>query len=347
MEAVKYTIRDYDKYLTLESGMSAFQKPLWNTNRLDESKGIVDDYIPIIEELYDALMQVNPLPFNNDTAYFLYNLLDYEFKQKDLFMSKCSVIVFTGVIGDSSFLGKNATITKEPHKMEGGNFTIRMEDKFLDSESGKNEFFELMSHEIQHAYRFYKIFLSNNSYKNEENAKIERNFNAYSIRSNTLNPLEYIVSTIYYMSERNEISSESNKLYEFIRNHKEINETNIEKYFTDGLPLFTLKENLRNFLTEMDGNIRTDDMGYVNNVGNIFKQIIGDEKMTPSKAFIKFRTRVIDASMFANRLFKRTIAKAFDDFDRRYHNPNGTDLAIEMMETKSDFELLKEILNKC
>lgn len=338
----KYTIRDYDKYLDIKYNVY----PNVMLQRIDESKGIVDDYIPIAEELYNALMQEKPLPFNNDTSYLSYALLDYEFKQKDLFMSKCSVVVFTGTVGDSSFLGKNVVILRDSHKMEGGNFTIKMENKFLDSESGRNEFLELMSHEIQHAYRFYNIFFSNNSYKDEENAKIERSFNAYNIRKNTLNPLEYMVSTIYYLSDRNEISSESNKLYEFIRNHEEINASNIESYFTDDLPLFTIKENLRIFLSEIDGNTRTDDIGYVKNVGNIFKRIIGDKSMTPSRAFIKFRARIIDASMFANRLFKRTLAKAFDDFNRRIRTPNATNLAKEMVETNEDFELLKEILNR-
>ena len=87
-------------------------------------------------------------------------------------------------------------------------------------------------------------------------------------------------------------------------------------------------------------------MEYVRKVGETFKKVIGDKKMTPSRAFIKFRTRVIDAAMFADRLFNRTLSKAFNDFNRRMRMLNGTDAVREMIETDKDYELLREILNR-
>ena len=342
----RYTIRDYDEYLNLESGMNPHQVQLWKTNRIDESKGIVDDYLPITEELYDALIRTEPIPFNNETAYLAYSLLNYEFKQTDLFMASCSIVVFTGTKDNSNFLGRDAKILKDSYRMINSNFTIRIEDKFLDSENGKKEFYELMAHELQHAYRFYNIFLSNNSYNNEEFERMKRYNDAYNVQRNTSNPIEYEVSTIYYLSDRNEISSESNKLYEYLRNHNEINEGNINEYFNENMPLYTIKESLKYFLEKLDSETRTDDMTYVRHIGEVYKRIIDDTKMTPSRAFIKFRTRVVDAAIFANRLFKRTLAKAFDDFDRRINTPNGSNLAKEIIETNKDFDLLREILNR-
>lgn len=342
----RYTIRDYDKYLDMESGMYPYQDALWKCNKLDESRGIVDDYLPIVDELYNALLDENPVPFNNEIAYFQYVILDHRFKREDLFMESCDIVVFTGAEGNSSFFGREAKIMNDSKRMVGCKFTIRIENKFLESESGKNEFYEIMAHELQHAYRFYNIFLSNNSYNDEEKEKMKRNINAYEIQQNPSSRLEHDISIIYYISERNEISSEANKLYEYIRNHKEINDMNIEEHFNNNLPLYTTKVNLENFLEMMDSNLKEDDIAYVNSIGKIFKRILKDEKTTPSRAFIKFRTRILDSSMFADRLFKRTLAKAFEDFDRKVKIPNATNIAIEMVETNKDFELLKEILNR-
>lgn len=342
----KYTIRDYDKRLDVECGMYPYQVPLWKAKRINETKGIVDDYFRIADELYNALIHEEPISFNDENSYLQYAILDYKFKQDDLFMSSCNIVVLTGALGNSSFLGRDVEILSDSLKMSGGKFTIRIRDKFLDSENGKNEFYELMAHEVQHAYRFYNIFLSNNSYSDEDKSKMERCINAYNIQQNASNILEYIVTTIYYLSERNEISSESNKLYEFLRNHEEIGEGNIDDYLNDELPLFSMKTNLKNFLEEMDSKMKLDDMSYIKQVGENFKKIIRDRNLTPYRAFIKFRTRIVDAAMFANRLFKRTLSKAFDDFDRRIKLPNGSDLAREMTEANKDFELLREILNR-
>lgn len=343
----RYTIRDYNEYLKMESGMYPYETPLWVTNRLDESKGIVDDYLPIIDELYDALISNDPIPFNNETSYLCYTALGYKFKQKELFMASCDIVVFTGVLGNSFFLGKDVGILEDSMKMINGKFTIRIENKFLDSDEGKNEFYELMAHELQHAYRFYNIFLSNNSYNDEEKKKNERDITAYNMQKYANSTIERDVSIIYYLSERNEISSESNKLYEYIRNHQEINEGNFEEYFNENLPLYPMKMSLGNFLEEVDSKTDLENTGYIKKVGETFKKIIGDKKMTPSRAFIKFRARVADAYMFASRLFNRTLVKAFNDFDRKIEaTPNGSTLAVEMIETQKDFNLLREILNK-
>ena len=342
----RYTIRDYGNYLEMECGMYPYQTSLWKTKRIDETKGIVDEYLPIAEELYEALMNEEPVPFNDDNSYLQYAILDYKFKQDDLFMASCNIVVLTGTDKPSIFQGRDVEILNDSKKMIGGKFIIRINDKFLNSESGRGEFFEEMAHELQHAYRFYNIFLSNNSYTDEEKTKIERNKKAYTIQTNTSNLIEYNVSVMYYLSDRNEISSESNRLYEYIRNHTEINDSNVNDFYNDDLPLWLAKTALSDFIEELDSNLKADDMEYVRKVGETFKKVIGDKKMTPSRAFIKFRTRVIDAAMFADRLFNRTLSKAFDDFNRRMRMLNGTDAVREMIETDKDYELLREILNR-
>ena len=341
----RYTIRDYDEYLNLESGMNPHQTPLWKTNRIDESKGIVDDYLPIIDELYNTLIREKPMPFNIEGSYLIHTLLNYEVTREDVFLGSCTIVVLTGIDGDSRFDFSDANVSKDTKKLLGAKFTVRIKNKFLESEIGKYEFYEVMAHELQHAYRFYNIFLSNNSYQDEKMEKYRKYVNSLNLMKNAQSEDEYEIGTMYYISEMNEISSESNKLYEYLRNHTEINESNVLKYYEE-LPLFSIKTSLNSFLEKIDYMAKEEGFGYVNNIGEIYKRIIRNNSLSPSKAFIKFRARIINGSMFANRLFKRTLAKAFDDFNRRVNTPNGSNLATEMIETNKDFDLLREILNR-
>ena len=329
----KYTIKDYESYLDMENGMFPYQVPLWKTNRIDESKGIVDDYLPIVNELYEELLKERPILFDGDEFYLSYALVNYKFKEEDVFMANCDLILFTKSNGSSNFNGRDAKISIDDNKMLDAKFIIRIENKLLDDENGKREFYETMAHELQHAYRFYNIFLSNNSYQDEEINKMKRYERALNNASNSKRLIDYNVNNIYYLSERNEISSEANRLFEYLRQHEEINESNVEEY-QNNLPLFITKINLEAFLSEMDTKLQEDEKEYVDYIGELFKKIIGDEKMTPSRAFIKFRTRIVDATMFANKLYKRTLSKAFEDFNRKRKAINADELAREMVETK-------------
>ena len=342
----RYTIRDYDKYLDMECGMYPYQIPLWKTKRIDESRGIVDEYLPIVDELYGALLHDTPMALNIEESYLVYTLIDYKLRQDNVFLGSCTVVVLTGMEnGDSRFDFSNSTISRDTNKLLDAKFTIRIGSRMLNSENGKYEFYEMMAHELQHAYRYYNIFLSNNSYQDEEINKYRKYVNSLNIMKNAQNQNEYDVGTIYYISETNEISSEANKLYEYIRNHEEINEGNISEYYNE-LPLYSIKESLSSFLERLDYLAKQEGINYVNNIGEIFKRIINNNSLSPSKAFIKFRGRVINGSMFADKLFKRTIYKAFEDFGRRLIMPHADNLAREMIERDKDFELLKEILNR-
>jgi hypothetical protein len=342
----RYTIRDYDKYLDIECSIYPHRIPIWQTKRIDESRGIVDDYLPIVDELYAALVNEMPMALNIEESYLVYTLIDYKLKQDNVFLGSCTVVVLTGIEGgDSRFDFSNSTISRDASKLLDAKFTIRIGSKMLNSENGKNEFYEMMAHELQHAYRYYNIFLSNNSYQDEEINKYRKYVNSLNLMKNARSQDEYDIGTIYYISETNEISSESNKLYEYIRNHEEINEANVSEYYNE-LPLYSIKESLSSFLERIDYMAKQEGISYINKIGEIFKRII-NSNLSSSKAFIKFRGRVLNGSMFADRLFKRTISKAFDDFGRRVRMPHADDLAREMIESDNDFNLLKEILNRC
>ena len=95
----RYTIRDYDKYLDMECGIYPHRIPLWQTKRIDESRGIVDDYLPIVDELYAALVNEMPMTLNIEESYLVYTLIDYKLKQDNVFLGSCTVVVLTRIEG--------------------------------------------------------------------------------------------------------------------------------------------------------------------------------------------------------------------------------------------------------
>lgn len=177
----------------------------------------------------------------------------------------------------------------------------------------------------------------------EEILRMKRYGIAKNIGSISSKPLNQLVSIGYYMSERNEISSEANRLYEYIRTHEEINEWNINEHLEE-LPLNSIVKTLKVVLSKIDEHL--DNKDFVNFVGIVYKKIIGDSTRTKEKALIKFRTRIIDSLMFAERLFARTTSKAFDDFNRRKHDDKPITLEQFNIEMDDNFNLLEEILRK-
>jgi hypothetical protein len=154
---------------------------------------------------------------------------------------------------------------------------------------------------------------------------------------------------LYYFSDKNEISSETNRLYEFIRSNKDVNYENYH-LMQENFPLYILICNLKIGIDKIENGMGNEK--FVNEYGNICKTIIGDTKLTTSKALIKFRTRLLYSYIFALRNYRRTLIKAFEDFDRMKTNFNEKKILRtcikfnDEIENKDGFNQLKEILDK-
>ena len=344
-----YYLKDYDRFLDYCCGLFNKGEKILTENRIDESMGIVDEYDDIAEELYQALINTEPIPFNNKYSYLRYTLRNYKMNQ-DCFLDTLTISVNTRNEDDSNFNMGNVDLLKDNLKLQNAFFNINIEEKFLNTQSGKNEFMQLMAHELQHAYRFYCILLTNQSYLDQEIKKKTRYGN--SIPKGNEGNIRKKLMHLYYCSEKDEISSETNKLYEFIKQHEEINSRTFQAQ-EENFPLYTIIGTLEEGLSMIDAHIKdTELMDYI---GKVYKEIIMDENnMTNQKGAMKFRTRMINALMMAKRNFKRTLAKAFQDFDRyvvdenqkklkKIMKWNDSDLK-EIMEEMKDFKLLNEIL---
>jgi len=314
MEAVKYTIDDYAHFNDFGSGIIIEGEDFFKFNRIDETKGIIDDYVQIIDELYDVISNTAQVPFNSEKFYTSYYISGYKMKQ-NCFIDSLSLTVLTKSKVNSYFYGQDAKINKELNKLSNFIIVIGIQDIDLKSSKGKEEFYSEMAHELQHIYRFYCILLSDNSnYEDEEKKKMWRNRNATKVmNSEGEDTIQNKINTLYYLSEKNEISSETNRLYEYLRSHKEIDSFSYHDVENE-LPLYNLIINLKNGIKIIDSNLK--DIDFVNECGNICKVVMGDIQSTPSRSLLKFRTRLIYGVMFAERNYKRTLAKAFKDFKR-------------------------------
>lgn len=350
MKAVNYTIRDYEHFVNMQSGMLTYGAMISESYNIDESKGIVDNYLPIIDELYEAICSTQPIPFNDDKFYLSYALTDYKMRQ-DCFIDSLTLVVCTKSNLNSNFRGENAEILKNGLKLRNIKLNIFINSSDIRSNNGKEEFYSNMSHELQHVYRFYSILLSDNKrYKDEEIVRMWRGNEANQMLdcSDDETPQNNI-SKLYYLSDTNEIASEANRLYEYIRSNEDINYNNYH-LMQERLPLYVQIINLERGIDKIENGRR--DGKFVEEYGNIYKSIIGDTKSTPSKAIMKFRTRLINGYLFALRDYRRTLIKAFEDFDRFKTDFNENKVLRTYMkfgnevENRDDFNELMEILNK-
>ena len=309
-----YFFKDYDDYLLFESGLVGDGKELWDSKTLQESRGIVDDYDAIINEIYNAVVSTQPFSFNNETCYLLYHLTNYQMEQ-ECFIQQLNVMVKTNANNkDSYFDGGDCTIIGDGSKLNNVTFNISIGEKFLNTNNGKKEFFLSMSHELQHAYRFFNICLTNQTNVDNENKR--KKIYQRSIINGEEKYIQRNVKELYYKTEKDEIMSEANRLFEFIRQNEYINSHNYKEY-EEELPLYTTVETLKDSAKTFDKFLKNKEVynDVISAIGNYFNEIIGED-ISPSLGFIKLRNKVINAEMFASRKSKRTLAYAFQKFNR-------------------------------
>ena len=310
-----YFFKDYDEYLLMESGLANNGLKLWNSKVLQEDRGIIDDYDLIIDELYQAIIKTRPTPFNDSNCYLHYTLLDYHMNL-NCFIETLNLTVLTGSNDDNSYFdGGRCRILPDGSKLGNVSFSISINNKELDTEVGKKEFYLMMTHELQHAYRFFNICLTNQSYVDRENDRKTKYETALK-GSPDDGFIKHSVQEIYYKSERDEIMSEANKLYEYIKQHEEINSRNLKEYETE-LPLYPLIASLEETVIsfEMFAHNRNEYGELIDVIGSEFNRIVGKDAK-PNVWFVNLRNKVISAAMFARRKYRWIISHAFADFKR-------------------------------
>ena len=344
----KHTIYDtFEDFLLTEEGVFKTETP--TLKFLRESQGIIDNYYSIIDEIYNELLNIKPIPYDSDISYLIYRLRNYELKT-DCFIKSININVLSGKKGPhyygSYFINDydNAIISQDL-KLENAKISIGITDNDLNTQKSKDEFFLKMSHELHHVFRFYNICISNNSYiANEKELKSKYgNYLKLMMFGNTVDD-DYKMAWSLYNTDKNEIMSDANKLYEFIRQNENIKRENFINYLTE-LPLYDKLNNVEKYLNYLDDILyNKKDKNKEIELGLIYGKLTKRENVNPEKNFVKLKFKISSLHEYIRRIFMSTINKAFDDFGRKKEIYN-IDMK-EIVEKNQHFNLLKEILNK-
>ena len=344
----EYTIDDIcEEIMLAEQNSFKGESPL--LLQIMESQGIVDGYYSIAEEIYEAMLNIERMPYDTDFSYLIYRLNDYSLRQ-DCFIKTVNVSVLAGRKGNKyhgSYFKRNydnIEISKDL-KLLNANFTIGIKDNELNTLESKNEFLKQMTHEIHHAFRYYNICISNNA--SIERAKIssERYGNMMDVMVNgSSDSSSMFLSPNLYMLDKNEIISEANELYEYIRQHEEINPSTFRKMLKD-MPLFWRIASAAKFIKRLDKILYIEkDEAKIIDIGNAYIKLMNLKNISPHKAFLKCKFKVTGMEEYIRNVFFRTVQKAFYDFNR--NKIQETINIKEYIEKNEHFDLLREILNK-
>ena len=345
----KYTIDDIcEEIMLAEQNSFKGESPL--LLQLMESQGIVDEYYSIAKELYNAILNVEKMPYDQDYSYLIYRLNDYTLKQ-DCFIKTVNVSVLARKKGykyHGSYFERdydNVEISSD-FKLLNANFVIGINENNLNTLESENVFLRQMSHEIHHAFRFYNICISNNASIEKAKISSERYGNMINVMRNMSSSdsdMRFLAPKMY-MLDKNEIISEANELYEFIRQHEEIKPNNFGEMVKD-LPLFWRISRAAELLKFLDKTLFIEkDEEKINKIGNAYIKLMNFKNITPHKAFVKCRCKVIGMEEYIRNVFFRTVQKAFDDFNRKREDYSFN--IKEYIERDDNFNLLREILNK-
>lgn len=325
---------------TYEDGKSPIAKVI------AEGMGMVDNYFTIINEIYEVLTNVHPIPNDPSFSYLVYALYGYHLQQ-DCFIESVTVRVLAGEKG-SKYHGSmvktdyNNININHDGKLVNVLFTIGIPTNDIHDINSKNIFYQEMAHEIHHIFRYYSICMSNNgAIENEKKNKYRYGDIIKKLVRQEGEPIERSMVSLTYSLDEDELMSECNRLYEFIRQNEKINSDTFEKYFNE-MPLYWRLSSCIKELSYLDDVMYSGEKSQMQKIGKIYKSITSVNNISDEKAFLKYRFMIIGKEERIRRLFYRTLNKAFDDFDRKIVNGN----IIEIIEKDKDFDLLMEILNK-
>lgn len=340
----RYTIFENEEEILIEQ--NSYNEVSPTVRMLQEAQGIVDNYYSICNEIYDAICEVKPIPNNQEISYLIYFINNYKMEQ-NCFIDNINIRVLAGRKGrkyyGSSFMPNESDITlNNGGKLINITMNIGVSDNDIRTNTSRNEFFKTLAHELHHAFRYYCICNSNNGAKENEKKIRDRYRNAANmIINDNSDKVEKRIVLASYSLNVNEVMSECNKLYEYIRQNEQINSNNFRDYLED-MPLYFRIEQAAKNLGELDDYLFSKDKDKINYVGEVWKKINNVDNISNEKAFLKYRFDLIRKEYFIKRVFYRTLNKAFDDFERKKKIQN----IVEMIERRTDFDELNELLKQ-
>ena len=347
-----YTTNEYNIFDAIEEDERLIESNAYDDGKspivkvISESMGIVDNYFSIANEIYDVISKEKPIPNDPSISYQVYILNNYALKE-DCFIKSATVRVLAGRKGPKyhgSYVKTdyNDISIDSDGRMRNLLFTIGIPTNNICDSVSRNRFFQEMAHEIHHAFRYYSICMNNNGAV--ENEKRKRNMYSDIINrmiGNHNDEIEKSMVMLAYAFNDDELISDCNALYEFIRQNENINSNNYKKYLDD-MPLYWRLKSCVKELAYLDDVMFGNNKDLIEKIGDIYKSITKANNISNEKAFLKYRFIIVGKEERIRRIFYRTINKAFDDFNRKINNN-----VFEMFNhDNNDISLLESILKR-
>ena len=302
-----------DKILISENGKYTLEEIL----RINEERGVVFNLRGICDAMYKCIGPIGWVKQNDGSYINTFNKIN----ARGSFLKDLTLIVTLSPNTELQTGGEvdltNAFIDRKTKKMKG--ITIRYFDFLNDEfEVDEMEFYKSMWHELQHAYRKYKMLLAELT---EKAPKKTDNGNAINLMHYN-NALKYgcdvgryfNVKNFFYLSDKNEIDSFLHEMVPYIQKHKEIDFTNFRDYL-ESIPGYDVVKILKFFasyfyIVEEDPQLREE-------LTKQCRKIFENDKMTASQCVYRTKNRVQNASLYAVKQFYKVLSTALRKYKRK------------------------------
>lgn len=235
-------------------------------DNINEERGVNKDYLPIANELYDALLKYGSV-----------KLIDYGYEYElhnykpliDTFFESISIECYINVMGSTSSFDVRMGEPQLHKNMKLNNIKIKLA---VSSDSNnikipdKEEFIINFCHEFHHAYRYWNIINKNNGSLSgseqilkDRNANIQRVKNSFNFKYTQM--FDYCLKSFLeyaYFANSDEINAFSAEIYEFLRQHPEISRGNVMDRL-DEIPSYESVSSLRDAIVFTDSISRIDN----------------------------------------------------------------------------------------
>lgn len=294
-----------------------------NKGMIEESLGVYGAYGELVDEIFTEIIKKKPVI----SAYEFSNYVLMHYVPKtDCFISDISVIcpVLSKNVPSKFDLDTDSLSFGKDMKLKNIIFTIpTMPSKDDKLRPDFNDFKIKFVHELHHAYRFFCIMVHNNgNIPDSENLNYTRLKAVQDIWDNveTTGDKDYdkflgILTNAIYYSNDDEINARSTEVYEYVKQHKDINNINFFKIYQD-IPQYRPIAEMKWLISKMDEWQKQKDEKFYDMCAEVCETVMKIKNVKREKAPFMLRQYFAKQYEKMERQFFKCAKKALVNEDR-------------------------------
>ncbi len=286
---------------------------------LNESRGMIDNYYEIGEEIYNKLNSIKPQLLDSECGLYVRNLINTKI-EIDCFVDTINIVYYSYKSGKLNNGGRFVPYEKDKENLSKNNKLINAkiviyEQTETPEKIDKYYFMDTFSHEIAHAYRYYSILSQNNSNIPDSINKVNNEYKSAQKGIDYGDKAKKFIGVIVYLIDKDETSAYANQTYEELRQYTNINRENIQDHLND-FRMFRNITSLKEYLSNFDMAIKNKQK--LESIRNALNEIY-NTTYTNDKGIKLFRQRLVKEITKMSDQFIKVIEKGLMDFNR-YNN---------------------------